>query len=390
MFKAYKITTKQLNTGVSTNISLFYHPSTCVPAVKHCQHLLIAAHHSIRPQLACVLPEHTYTTLKRNTTLGDLLFNYRSVDKNYRLDSPPACCGLETCTSDKHGLLMPQQLPQAHTQVLRNLGQPAVLRNNVNVRQVYDALVTLSSNLHVYTQSDTHQPPPISLISENDTYLTIFNFPKTFKIYNTRLNFLMFWYLKYQDVRTPHVCLTTLHRVLEPCTHLSSLPRPSTVFFDFVLTACGPFHELFSHPSRAYTSLRTTYTTWLPSQTRTQSAFRLFGSRGTPWEYRWVSPVMILCPPIILEMANHVCTWLNRSFNENTGKSLCLLLVPTSIAHIYTSALSFRYLCAVLHYDSDTSVFARPGSRVTLLLVINSETFSVLDNFLSYNAPCKL
>jgi hypothetical protein len=165
LFKSYQITTKQIVTGLHTNIVLHHHPNTQTHTARSCQQLILSAHAREHPQLSNLFPTKSFLTIKRNKTLGELLFNYRSITDSFDPANPPPCLTPKRC---KHGhfLLLPYELDRQTAELLRNINAPAFLSSPNNVAEITTAFIDLlqrirtflpllHDNTHTYTLRNT-------------------------------------------------------------------------------------------------------------------------------------------------------------------------------------------------------------------------------------------
>ena len=102
MFTSYNISTRQLNTGLSVNITLSYHPNTSITNVKSCHRALVHAITTHNKKLRSVLQNTLYTTFRKTKNIGSYLLNYRNAVKTFDPKSPPPCSHPHLCKKTKH------------------------------------------------------------------------------------------------------------------------------------------------------------------------------------------------------------------------------------------------------------------------------------------------
>ena len=146
MFTSYNISTRQLNTGLSVNITLSYHPNTSITNVKSCDRALVHAITTHNKKLRSVLQNTLYTTFRKTKNIGSYLLNYRNAVKTFDPKSPPPCSHPHLCKKTKHRkhfLFMPYEMPLQEQSMMRNMDTPVMASPRDHIQDIADTMIEL-------------------------------------------------------------------------------------------------------------------------------------------------------------------------------------------------------------------------------------------------------
>ena len=129
--KFYSLTTRDLNCGLHSSISIDYHPLLHLPAISALQ----------KSMLTCLVPPSatrfalagSFTTIKSPDPLSNYVFNQSRFLSSFDDDIIPNChpaCGRGDDPHVSHAIVLPWQMSQQDRLILRNLGRPTFPKIN--------------------------------------------------------------------------------------------------------------------------------------------------------------------------------------------------------------------------------------------------------------------
>jgi len=340
MFNTYHITTKQLVAGLQTNIVLHHHPNTNTHFVRTCQQLILSAHAREHPQFSSLLPQHSFLTVKRNKTVGELLFNYRSITDSFDPTKPPPCLTPKLC---KHGhyLKLPYELDRNTAALCRNVNAPALLSGPDNIADITTALTDLLQRLRLFLPPLTDNIA-LSYISQPDYDMTCFFFKDSLlSLHNSQINHALHFFMQHKSLSDPYIFLSLIHAAH---TSLPSLKtqKPDTGFLTLLRNVFPHIHILFSHPLHMH-KRNTSFTAYLPQKPSLSEDFTALGSLGTPWSFTWDTECCLAVPP--LELARDTLVWANLSLNTQPylHNTHIFIILPLSFQCSYPTLTRAAY-----------------------------------------------
>ena len=341
------ITTQQLNSGISANLTLSYHPNINMRFVKQCHSLLIHALLNHNKKLTHCIQSNLYTTFRKSKTIGSLIINHRTVCKAFDPSNAPTCTTPHLCSDDRHYLKMPFELPDEQAVLLRNIETPIILSTNDLLADITDSLINITHKLCTPFQQTKN--PLSDTISFDDTHTFFHMQHEIVTINNFTLNNLLTVFEHNSDITDSLLFLTSLTVTL----HVDKPTHIHNDFLHFMATELHVTHDILSHPIHKRKHIRT-FSSGCRDRLEDDTYHRLLGSIGNPWNCIWDVKYSLLTPTP--ENLHNSLLWLQRSINCTSHDITTLLIIPTHSDHLHNilNAKYHRHSCFLPNRITDT------------------------------------